>query len=131
MAQIRLLVVDDDFVYQSLLCKLLNTHRDLRVVGRACDGEQAICLYRSLSPDVVLMDVNLPKLDGLASLRRIKKDDPRAKVLVLSVQDVADEGSRSALAGADAFLAKGASAHLVADTIRRISKREDSDVCST
>lgn len=120
MVPIKVLVVDDDFVYQSLLCRLLNSRGDLRVVGRAFDGEQAISLYRSLSPDVILMDLSLPRLDGLNSIRRIKKINPTARVIVLTIKEASDWGDRSKAAGADAFLAKGSPTASVAETIRRL-----------
>src|ERR671915_369150 len=103
--QIRLIVADDRERARRALCALLGTCPDLVVVGTAAGGAEAIELVAREQPDVVLMDLRMPVLDGVQATIRIKQSWPRVRVLVLSL---AVEARDEALAaGADAFVAKG------------------------
>ncbi len=102
----NLLIVDDNPVVRELVKRLVQADPEMNVVAEAGDGEEAVRLARELSPDVVLMDLSMPRLDGIQATQRIKADRPQAKVVILTVH--ADEAyRRAALAsGADGFLSK-------------------------
>jgi DNA-binding NarL/FixJ family response regulator len=84
MARIRVLVVDDHAIMRDGLRAVLGFHEDLEVVGEAQDGEEAIAQAKALSPDVVLMDIAMPGLNGIAATRAIKAECPSTRVLILS-----------------------------------------------
>ena len=97
---IRVLLADDHQVVRSGLASLFSATEDIEVVGSAVDGEQAVAAYSELSPDVVLMDVSMPSLDGVAATRKIIANDPLARVIMLTsfadhtrVTDAIDAGA--------------------------------------
>jgi DNA-binding NarL/FixJ family response regulator len=113
--RIRVLLADDQPLMRSGFRMILDAQPDIEVVGEARDGEEAVAEARRLQPDVVLMDVRMPRLDGIEATRRVRTEaSPAAHVLVLTMFDL-DEYVYGALqAGASGFLLKDASAqHLV------------------
>ena len=117
---IRVLLADDDLLVRSGLRALLDAEEDLTVVGEAADGRQAVDRARELQPDVVLMDVRMPRLDGVGATREIVSWPRRPRVLVLTTFDL-DEIVDDALdAGADGFLLKRASPEQLIDGIRTV-----------
>jgi two-component system response regulator NreC len=84
MSKISVLLVDDHAILRAGLRALLETYPDIEVVGEAGDGEEAICQVRKLRPDVVLMDVAMPGMNGLAATRHILTENPHARVLILT-----------------------------------------------
>lgn len=105
---IRVLIVDDHPVVREGLEAMLSTQRDFHVVGEAADGEQALKLYRELKPDVVLMDLEMPRVDGPEGTRRIRAEDSNARVLVLTAYDTDERILEAVKAGAHGYLLKGA-----------------------
>lgn len=103
---IRVLLVDDHSLIRRELRNLLSSYERIRVVGEAGDGEEALMLAASLEPDVTLMDVNMPNLNGVEATKRLKTMQPQAVVIGISVN--ADEPMRQAMmaAGASKLLAK-------------------------
>lgn len=117
---IRVLLADDDLLVRSGLRALLDAEPDLTVVGEAADGRQAVDRARELQPDVVLMDVRMPRLDGVGATREIVSWPQRPRVLVLTTFDL-DEIVDDALdAGADGFLLKRATPEQLIDGIRTV-----------
>jgi DNA-binding NarL/FixJ family response regulator len=104
--QIRLLIADDNAVYRHALREILEAHPSLQVVGEATDGEDAILRAEELQPAIVLMDINMPKLNGIAATRRIKADHESMTVIGLSVHTDRDYVDAMFDAGAVALLSK-------------------------
>jgi len=122
--QIRVLVVDDIPETRDHLTKLLGFEADIDVVGSAASGREAIEMAVRLSPDVVLMDINMPDMDGIAATEQLSSSVPGAAVVMMSVQGEADYLRRSMLAGAREFLVKPFSSDELTASIRQVSARE-------
>ena len=102
----RILIADDQALVRGGLRMILDAQPDLEVVGEAVDGREALQQARELSPDLVLMDVRMPELDGLETTRRLLDRDPSAKVIVLTTFDLDDYVYEAIRAGASGFLLK-------------------------
>jgi NarL family two-component system response regulator LiaR len=124
MDKVRVLLVDDHVVLRQGTRQLLEHERDMEVVGEAGDGEEAVQLARDLKPDVIVMDVALPKLSGIEATKRIKEHMPSAMVLVLTGYDY-DEYIFSLLeAGAAGYLLKDVSGDDLINAIRAVYSGE-------
>lgn len=108
-SQIRTLLVDDFYPFRRYMCSTLRKRTDLRVIGEAADGLQAVKLAQQLLPDLVLMDVGLPRLNGIDAAREIRTVCPDAKIVFVS-----QESSREL---AEEALALGAKGYLVKSTV--------------
>jgi DNA-binding NarL/FixJ family response regulator len=104
----RILIADDQALVRGGLRMILDAQPDLEVVGEAVDGREALQQARELSPDLVLMDVRMPELDGLETTRRLLDRDPSPKVVVLTTFDLDDYVYEAIRAGASGFLLKSA-----------------------
>jgi pilus assembly protein CpaE len=122
--QIRVLIVDDISETRDHLAKLLGFESDVEVVGAASSGSEAISLATQLAPDVVLMDINMPDMDGIATTEKLSAQVPTASVVMMSVQGEADYLRRSMLAGAREFLVKPFSSDELTASIRQVYTRE-------
>src|SRR5919112_305438 len=122
--QIRVLIVDDIPETRDHLTKLLGFESDIEVVGSAASGVEAIDLALRLNPDVVLMDINMPDMDGIATTEQLSSRVPTASVVMMSVQGEADYLRRSMLAGAREFLVKPFSSDELTASIRQVHVRE-------
>lgn len=122
--QIRVLIVDDIAETRDHLTKLLSFERDLTVVGAAASGPEAIEMAQKLLPDVVLMDINMPEMDGITATERLASIVPTAAIVMMSVQGEADYLRRSMLAGAREFLVKPFSSDELTASIRQVYERE-------
>jgi pilus assembly protein CpaE len=122
--QIRVLIVDDIPETRDHLSKLLGFEGDIDVVGAAASGAEALQLATSLHPDVVLMDINMPDMDGIATTEEMARAVPTASVIMMSVQGEADYLRRSMLAGAREFLVKPFSSDELTASIRQVYARE-------
>lgn len=122
MAKIRVLLVDDHAILRDGIRALLTLYDDIEVVGEAADGRAAIDMVRQLSPDVVLMDIAMPVLDGLEATRRILKENPGVKILVLTQHDNKEYVLSSIKAGATGCLPKKAVASELVSAIRVIQR---------
>jgi len=122
--QIRVLVVDDIPETRDHLTKLLGFESDIEVIGSAASGREAIQMAAKLHPDVVLMDINMPDMDGIAATEQLTTSAPGSAVVMMSVQGEADYLRRSMLAGAREFLVKPFSSDELTASIRQVSSRE-------
>jgi pilus assembly protein CpaE len=122
--QIRVLIVDDIPETRDHLSKLLGFEGDIDVVGAAASGKEALQLATSLTPDVVLMDINMPDMDGIATTEMLAREVPTASVIMMSVQGESDYLRRSMLAGAREFLVKPFSSDELTASIRQVFTRE-------
>ena len=102
----RILVVDDILQTRENVVRALKFQEDFEVVGEATNGVQAIQMVKELQPDVVVMDVNMPDMDGIAATGHIKREEPYVQVIILTVQDDVDYMRKAMLAGARDFLTK-------------------------
>jgi CheY-like chemotaxis protein/two-component sensor histidine kinase len=115
--RLRVLLVDDHAMVREGLRSILEHYHDLEVVGEAGDGMEAVKLARTRHPDVVVMDINMPRLDGIAATRQIKRDLPSTAVIGISVQDSSQIEQAMISAGAAKFLTKDRAASHLHDAI--------------
>ncbi|GAA0941885.1 response regulator transcription factor [Nonomuraea longicatena] len=119
---IRVLIADDQGMVRTGFTVFLSAQSDIEVVGEAADGRQAVERAAQLQPDVVLMDVRMPVMDGLQATRLItSRDDISAKVLILTTFDLDDYVYEALRAGASGFLLKDASAVQLAEAVRVVA----------
>jgi PAS domain S-box-containing protein len=116
--QIRILLVDDHQVVRHALAQLLRAEPDLAVVGEAGTGSAAVALTRQLTPEVVLMDINLPEMDGIQATRLIHAEFPSIRVIGVSMFDSGDQQVAMQAAGAEAYVTKAGAAEALLAAIR-------------
>ena len=104
---IRIVVVDDHAAVRLGLADFLGAHDDVEIVGEAENGAQAVALSKSVKPDVVVMDIRMPELDGIEATRLIKADHPDTGVLLLTAYEEDELAAAGKQAGADGFFLKG------------------------
>ena len=120
MSKIRILLVDDHAVLRAGIRALLDTHSDLEVVGEAANGQQAVTRVRELHPDVVLMDVGMSGLDGMAATRQIKSDCPQTRVLFLTQHENKEYVLPALKIGASGYMLKRAEGDELLTAIRAV-----------
>ncbi|MGI6206583.1 MAG: response regulator [Anaerolineae bacterium] len=133
MSLIRILLAEDHDLVREGTRRLLEQYSDLAVVGEAADGEEAVRLTGELGPDVVVMDVRMPKLNGIQATRALKAAHPQVRVLVLSAHEDDSYVFPLLEAGADGYLLKTASGEDLAQAIRSVMRGQsvfDSQVMS-
>ena len=121
---VRVLVVDDQTLFREALTTLLEVREEVQVVGAAADGAQALELVATLRPDVVLMDLRMPVLDGVATTRRLRVEHPEVRVLVLTTFDGDDEVFPALRAGAVGYLLKDATAPRLLEAVLAAARGE-------
>jgi two-component system, NarL family, response regulator len=117
---IRILIADDHPVVREGLTAILDLEEDLEVVGQAHDGEEACRLYRQLSPDILILDLRMPKKDGIEVVTELMSERPRPRIIILTHSAKAEDLRRALAAGAKSYLLKGAEPEQVCDTIREV-----------
>ena len=116
--KIRVLLADDHAVLRAGMTSLLNDEPDIEVVGEACDGQMAVELALDLQPDVILMDVTMPRLNGIEATRRIIARLPYARIIGLSMHEQESMGAAMRNAGAKAYLTKDGRCETLMEAIR-------------
>jgi two-component system NarL family response regulator len=117
---IRILVVDDHPVVRAGLVALVGRRPDMVVVAAAGDGSEAVRLFEQHLPDVTLMDLRMPEMDGVAAMEGIRERHPRARIILLTTFDTDTDIGRGIRAGAMAYLLKDAPREVLMDTIRAV-----------
>jgi DNA-binding NarL/FixJ family response regulator len=120
--EISILIVDDHPLFLQGLRKVLNDEAGLTVVGAATDGEEALGLARELTPDVVLLDINLPAMNGMQVARQLKADLPNVAVIMLTAYHDENQVFHAVRAGAAAYYPKDVTVDKLLDAIRQVSE---------
>lgn len=121
---IRVLLADDQFLFREGLETLLSVHKDIQVVGQASNGQEAIDLALKLRPDVILMDMQMPVLNGVGTTRRLKGLLPDCRIIVLTTFDDKEYIFDALRAGAMGYLLKDVGSVQLAESIRRTARGE-------
>src|ERR1043165_1195282 len=124
MNSIKILIVDDQPLFREGLRTLLSVRSDFEIVGEAGNGEEAIRLAKTHRPSVVLMDLQMPVLDGVTATRRLKAEQPECRVIVLTTFDDDDNVFEGLRAGAVGYLLKDAPSEKLAEAIRLAARGE-------
>lgn len=124
---IRVMIVDDIAETRENIRKLLQFESDVEVVGTARTGREGIQLAKEMKPDVILMDINMPDMDGITATERIKREIPYAQIVILSVQGDPNYMRRAMLAGARDFLTKPPTVDELTAAIRRMGRMADDE----
>jgi two-component system, NarL family, response regulator len=120
MKKIRILIADDHPIVREGLVTILALQEDMQVVGEARDGEEACELYDQLSPDILLLDLRMPKKDGLQVVTELMSRTPRPRIIVLTTSEKSEDLRRSLTAGVKGYLVKGAEPRQLWETIREV-----------
>ncbi|HKV09895.1 MAG TPA: response regulator transcription factor [Thermoanaerobaculia bacterium] len=121
---VRVLVVDDHFVVRKGICALLTDTAEIVVAGEAADGNEAVAEAKRLQPQVILMDLKLPGLDGVEATRAILAEQPEVGIVILTSTDVEDEVLAAVQAGAQGYLAKTTPWEELVQAIRQVAQGE-------
>ena len=121
MSTISVLIVDDIANTREDIKRLLYFEEDIRVIGEAADGESACQLAEELRPDVILMDINLPGMDGIASSEKILLDVPESAIIIISIQEEQEYIRKAMSAGAKEYLVKPFSSSELSSSIRKVN----------
>lgn len=120
----RILLVDDHILFRKGLAALLATRKDIQVIGEAKNGLEAIAAARELTPDLILMDVNMPECDGLNATRQIKSEMPHVRIVMLTVADDDEYLFEAIKSGAQGYLLKDLEPYQLFDLLECISRGE-------
>lgn len=123
MKEIKILLVDDVESVRNSLSTIFSLIDDINIVGEARDGLEAIQEAERLKPDVILMDLTMPRLDGFEATRRIKREYPEIGIIIFSIHDDTVTRERACAAGADAFIEKEVETQLLIEAIREVGNK--------
>jgi DNA-binding NarL/FixJ family response regulator len=121
MAAIRILIVDDHAMLREGVIALLASEKDIEIVGEAGDGVEAVEQYDRLRPDIMLLDMQMPRQDGETTIRVVRERHPKAKIVILTTYDGDIQASRALKAGASGYLLKSSLRRELFDTIREVN----------
>lgn len=124
MNKLRILVADDHPVVREGLAAILNRQPDMEVVAEACDGVEALSEWRRIRPDLCLLDLRMPRLDGVAVVEQIRRDDSGARIVILTTYDGEEGIYQSLRAGAKGYLLKDAPRDALLQCVRRVAAGE-------
>jgi len=119
--QIRVFLAEDQTILRDSLCLLINAEPDLKVVGQASDGEEAVHKVGKLRPDIVVMDLSMPVMDGVQATQAIKQAYPEIKVVILTVDEGKSQIRRVIQAGASGYVVKRSAAEELIQALRTVA----------
>lgn len=122
--RIEVLIADDHTTFLAGLSSIIDMEQDMIVVAEATDGRRAVDLWRKLSPDVTILDLRMPLLDGVGVIEEIRQQDPSARIVILTTYDSDNDIYRAIKAGANGYLLKDARREEIVDCIRKVSAGE-------
>jgi DNA-binding NarL/FixJ family response regulator len=122
MKQIRVLLIEDHFLARMALHSVLTGHSQISIVGEASDGETGIEMFRALHPDVIVLDLRLPRMSGFELIVQIRKEAPTARIVILSNYQGSEDIYRAVSSGAMAYLTKDASGEEVLNAIQSVNR---------
>ena len=120
MAKTKVLVADDHELVREGICKLLDLFDNIEIVGEAGDGLEAVSKVREHLPDLVLLDLNMPRMNGINAIRKIKEISPEVKVIILTIHDDEEYIYKVTSAGAEGFIQKDITSEELQDAIKRV-----------
>lgn len=120
VSPIRLMLADDHYIVLMGLQALLKLRKDFRVIGTAADGEEAVAFFREHQPDVALLDLRMPKLDGIAAAAKIREEFPTAKIILLTSFELEEDVHRALKAGIRGYLLKESKLPELEEAIRTV-----------
>jgi len=123
VGMIRLVLVDDQPVVRKALRRRLALEPDMTVVGEASNGREALTLVQQFTPEIVLMDVEIPEMDGISATAAMREGTPQTAVVMLSIHDDASTRARARMAGAAAFVSKSGEIEVLIATIRLVAEQ--------
>jgi len=122
MKEIRVLLIEDHFLARMALHSVLSGHAQIRIIGEASDGETGIAMYRTHRPDVVVLDLRLPRVSGFDVIVRIREEFPQARIVILSNYQGSEDIYRAVRSGARAYLTKDASGEELLNAIQSVDR---------
>jgi DNA-binding NarL/FixJ family response regulator len=122
MKQISVLLIEDHFLARMALHSVLSGHAQIRVIGEVLDGEEGLAMYRSLRPDVVVLDLRLPRMSGFELIARLREEFSSAHIVVLSNYQGSEDIYRAVRFGAMAYLTKDASGEELVNAIQSVNR---------
>jgi len=120
MTKTKVLVADDHELVREGICKLLDLFDNIEIVGEAGDGLEAVSKVREHLPDLVLLDLNMPRMNGINAIRKIKEISPEVKVIILTIHDDEEYIYKVTSAGAEGFIQKDITSEELQDAIKRV-----------
>jgi len=124
MEKIRVLLADDHTIFRKGLREIIDKESDMTVVGEAQDGVEAVSKAEELAPDVILMDLKMPRLDGIGATRLITERDPEARIIILTMYLEEEYVSEASKAGVRGYILKGADLETMLEAIRAVHRGE-------
>lgn len=122
MSNIKVLMVEDHLMVRMGLSLILEKIEDVDLIGEAQDGIEGVSMARNLLPDVILMDIGLPKIDGIEATKKIKETNPEINILMFTSRDSEDDVLAAFEAGANGYIMKGANAEQIDRAIKSVSE---------
>lgn len=121
MDKIRVMIADDHTMMRHGLKQILELENDMTVIAQAPNGEEAIKLAKECNPDVILMDINMPGMNGLQAIKEIKEDNIPSKIIVLTIHDDREYLFKTIQMGAEGYVLKDAEPSVLVDAIRSVN----------